>query len=137
MKALTIQQPWAWAIINGRKKIENRSWVTTYRGTLLIHAGKGRNWLNNPIARDLCPDAPPENELIFGAIIGAAEIVDCVPIESVKHDPFASGPFCWMLSNAQRFQRPVSCVGKLGLWTPPSSISILASVTEAGAPTNR
>ena len=28
MKALTIKQPWAWAIIHAGKDIENRDWVT-------------------------------------------------------------------------------------------------------------
>lgn len=39
MKALSIKQPWAWAIVSGLKDIENRSWQTPYRGPILIHAG--------------------------------------------------------------------------------------------------
>lgn len=38
MKALTVRQPWAWAIARGHKPIENRSWAPTYRGPLAIHA---------------------------------------------------------------------------------------------------
>lgn len=41
MKALSIRQPWAWLIVNGYKSIENRTWNTRIRGTILIHAGKG------------------------------------------------------------------------------------------------
>lgn len=36
---LTIRQPWAWSIVHGRKRVENRSWQMNYRGPLLIHAG--------------------------------------------------------------------------------------------------
>ena len=39
MKAITIKQPWAWAIIFAGRDIENRSWYTHHRGPLLIHAG--------------------------------------------------------------------------------------------------
>ena len=39
MKAITIKQPWAWAIIFAGKDIENRTWHTHDRGPLLIHAG--------------------------------------------------------------------------------------------------
>ena len=39
MKALTVLQPYAWAIVTGLKKIENRTWPTSHRGELLIHAG--------------------------------------------------------------------------------------------------
>lgn len=38
--ALSIQQPWAWLITHGYKEIENRDWQPTYRGRILIHAGK-------------------------------------------------------------------------------------------------
>ena len=41
MKVLTIKQPWATLIMQGDKRFEFRSWKTTYRGDLLIHAGKG------------------------------------------------------------------------------------------------
>jgi hypothetical protein len=40
MKELSIRQPWAWLIIAGHKDVENRSWTTTYRGPLLIHAAR-------------------------------------------------------------------------------------------------
>lgn len=39
MRAITVRQPWAWAIARGGKDIENRSWGTSYRGLLAIHAG--------------------------------------------------------------------------------------------------
>lgn len=39
-KALSIMQPWAWLIVNGHKDIENRDWLTKYRGPVAIHAGK-------------------------------------------------------------------------------------------------
>ena len=39
MKALTVKQPYASLICCGLKNVENRSWTTKYRGTILIHAG--------------------------------------------------------------------------------------------------
>jgi activating signal cointegrator 1 len=41
MKALTITQPWATLVAIGAKRIETRSWRTSYRGPLAIHAAKG------------------------------------------------------------------------------------------------
>lgn len=50
IKALSVRQPWAWAIIHGGKDIENRSWQAVnhglnVRGRVAIHAsatmGKG------------------------------------------------------------------------------------------------
>jgi hypothetical protein len=41
MKALTLTQPWASLVAIGAKSIETRSWSTSYRGPLAIHAAKG------------------------------------------------------------------------------------------------
>ena len=41
MKALTLTQPWATLVAIGAKRIETRSWRTSYRGPLAIHAAKG------------------------------------------------------------------------------------------------
>ncbi len=40
MKAISLWQPWASAIVLGHKRVETRSWSTPYRGPLLIHAAK-------------------------------------------------------------------------------------------------
>jgi hypothetical protein len=48
MKALSIRQPWAWAIVHAGKRIENRQRkdgampdICRHRGPLLLHASKG------------------------------------------------------------------------------------------------
>src|SRR5260221_11478992 len=38
MKSLTVMQPWAPLVALGAKRIETRSWSTSYRGPLAIHA---------------------------------------------------------------------------------------------------
>jgi hypothetical protein len=40
LKIITVRQPWAWLIFHG-KDVENRSWVTPYRGPCAIHAAAG------------------------------------------------------------------------------------------------
>ena len=40
MKALSLKQPWAELIIQGKKKIELRKWNTNFRGKFLVHASK-------------------------------------------------------------------------------------------------
>ena len=41
MIALSIRQPWAYCILDYGKDIENRTWSTSIRGRVLIHASKG------------------------------------------------------------------------------------------------
>jgi ASCH domain len=116
VRALTVKQPWAWAIARGIKAIENRTWSTAFRGELLIHAGVARDQLGLLSA--------PEEELVFGRAVCIVDLIDCVPLESVQTDPFAIGPICWVLRNP----RPVTSDivrGKLGLWEFPSELITL------------
>ncbi|MGN6422004.1 MAG: hypothetical protein ACTHLA_01705 [Asticcacaulis sp.] len=39
--ALSIRQPWIWAMLNMDKRIENRMWLTNKRGPIALHAAKG------------------------------------------------------------------------------------------------
>jgi hypothetical protein len=40
MKAISLWQPWAWAMAEGIKRIETRSWPISYRGDLVICSAK-------------------------------------------------------------------------------------------------
>ncbi len=48
LKCLSVQQPWATLLVKAHstlknraiKPVENRDWPSSYRGPLLIHAGK-------------------------------------------------------------------------------------------------
>jgi ASCH domain len=122
LRALTVKQPWAWAIVHGLKLIENRSWPTAYRGPLLIHAGVSRSDLG--LEGDRMPGLPDYDELTYGAIVGVADVVDCVPLEKVADQLFATGPWCWLLANARPFANPYKCRGFLGLWRPPAGLRI-------------
>lgn len=41
MKALSLRQPWCWAVLHAGKRVENRVWRTSYRGPFLLHAAVG------------------------------------------------------------------------------------------------
>lgn len=110
--AISIRQPWAWAIVHGQKDIENRSWATRFRGPVLIHASKTYDaWATETIQR-LCPTFLGRPDVHLGGIVGVAEIVDCV----TAHDSlWFDGPYGFVLRNA----RPVPflpCRGQLGFF---------------------
>lgn len=119
--ALTIGQPWAWLISQEIKTVENRTWRTRYRGPVWIHAGKSRKWMDAVPQLRAAGHAIPA-DLPFGAIVARARIVDCVPIDAgdlfldLKGDPFATGPWCWLLEDVEALKTPVVCDGALGLW---------------------
>jgi ASCH domain len=114
MKALSVCQPWAWAIVAGIKTVENRSRPTRHRGPLVIHASNSRRYLGEDYA-DLLPNMPPWEELDYGALVGVVEVVDSVSLAAVERDPFAVGPWCWLLARARRI-RSVPYKGQVSLF---------------------
>ena len=122
MKALTIKEPWASLIINKYKMYEFRSWKTKYRGKILIHAGLNveKNMLEKFKLYNL--DIKP------GAIIGEAELVDCILVDKnfdenlKKIDSVVYGnsghveTYAWKLINVRKYKKPIYEKGKLGLW---------------------
>lgn len=118
MKALSLRQPWASLIADGRKTIETRAWRTRYRGPLAIHAS-----------------ARPYADLPAGGILAVAWLYCCRPMEESDEDdaciPLFDGAYAWLLASVQPVPL-IPCKGQLGLWTPPSEIlRLLPSVRPA------
>ena len=73
-KVLTLTQPWATLVAIGAKRIETRSWATSHRGPLLIHAAAGLGPVGGRRAfYDLCYSAPFHDTLL-PAMTGTREI---------------------------------------------------------------
>jgi hypothetical protein len=118
MLALSVKQPWAWAMFNGAcpKDIENRTWSTYFRGRVLIHCGKKIDYDGFAFIESigsyglLVPKTLPT-----GGIIGSVEIVDCVKESKSK---WFFGPFGFVLRNP--ISLPFySCRGQLGFFEIP------------------
>jgi hypothetical protein len=142
---LTLTQPWASMIeavalgLPG-KRIETRSWQTSYRGPLAIHAGKGLAGMQKGVWEDLCQSTPFREMLLEmgyvnaagqvntdalprGAIVAVVDLVDILPVEQVppteperSFGNYAPGRYAWLLENVRRVEPPVQAKGKQGLW---------------------
>ena len=124
--ALTIYQPWAWAIMEGPKRFENRSWYSRHRGPLLIHAGKSRKSLGAiQFLRDAGHQCPDESDLVFGAILGVVGQVGCVrPSAAIcEGDIFAEGPWCHVYRHPRKLSEPVQYRGQQGYFQVPADVA--------------
>lgn len=122
MKALSIRQPWAELIIQGRKTIELRTWATRYRGVLIIHAGY-------IVDEEACKQFGLDPTTIaHGALIGTVELVDIIALTSEQYealydahlatDDWPSEPlYGWQFQRPQTFQEPLPAQGQPGLYT--------------------
>lgn len=125
IKALTVCQPYAHLIAILEKPIENRTWPTSYRGPLLIHAGRSRAWLDED-------DEVRYPKMDYGAIVAVADLVACLHLDSgepwpeqwasLRGNRHALGPWCWVLEHVRRLTAPVECMGHQGLWLPDAFI---------------
>jgi len=130
MKVLSLR-PWmAWAVLHGGKTVENRSWSTSYRGPLAIHAS-GNKESDSQVRRYLeavwCMAygkteaahrlATMPTRPVCGAIIG---VVDLVKISETSRSPWSDdlSEYYWIFANP-RAVTPHPCLGKLRLWECP------------------
>jgi len=133
MKVLSLLQPWATLVIMGVKQVETRSWSTSYRGPLLIHASKGRageNLCDEPRFKKYIPDF---KQLPFGYIIGKVNLTDVIRIDSggpgtnderinkltteeKGFGDYSPGRYAWILHDPIAFKTPVGAQGSLSLW---------------------
>lgn len=145
MKALTVQQPWAWAIIHGGKAIENRTQLWSYRGPLAIHAGN--RWSDrgdrSPLIYAAANGRTLVNTLDMGAVIGVVDLVDAHP-DAGCCKPWGESAYVehggrerrrivhLVLENPRPLAEPIPCKGALGVWSPPGDIvEQLQAVTNA------
>jgi hypothetical protein len=127
MRALTIHQPWAYLIAVGEKRIENRVWKTAHRGPLLIHAGATRKLVET--RPDLMARVADAAGLAFGAVVAVVDLVDCVPLAEVASEPYAVGPWCWLLADPEPISPAVPFRGAQRLFDVPDCEAILAALS--------
>ncbi len=128
MKTLSIRQPWADLIIQGRKTLELRTWTVKYRGPLAIHASQ-------TVEREAClAHGLDPDQVTAGALIGMVDLVEIVELDASSYEasraehladePWSGGPlYGWRLANPRPLPEPLPMRGRMGLfeWGVPGS----------------
>lgn len=131
MKALSIRQPWAWAILYAGKDIENRDWRSSVRGRVLVHAAKQitlEEWdgalsymhaisIVRPFPKGLA--LPLKGDLARGALLGTVDVIDCVVRSS---SPWFFGKHGFVVRDPVVFERPIPFKGSLGFFDVPDDV---------------
>ena len=120
MKCLSVCQPFAELIVQGKKTIELRKWNTKFRGEFLVHAPQ-------KIRLDDCKRLKIKPELIVGAIIGKVELIDVkeyenasqIKIDSKRHlasNSESDNKYGFILQNPKQLRIPIPCNGQLNFF---------------------
>jgi len=116
MKILTVRQPWASAIMQLKKDVENRVWTTNYRGIIYIHAGyyKPTELDFAELLKIVSPSEISNINWITGAILGHVTLTNIIRNSQSKWA--LPNQYHWLLSEPILLDKPIYCKGQLGLW---------------------
>lgn len=136
--ALSLTQPWASLMAIGAKKIETRSWKTSYRGLVAIHASKG---FPKDARKLTCNDEQffqalisggyySVHELPLGAILAVGNLTACIRTDALIVEDkqerlfgnYSAGRYAWVFENVRRLPEPIPAKGALSLWTPEPDV---------------
>ena len=123
MKVITVKQPFASLIAEGYKKYEFRSWKSSYRGELYIHAGLGIDKEAMKRFEYLHLEYPQ------GVILAKCNMTDCILINEEmkqalqKEDPIVyqgaikstKKEYGFQLENVEKI-KPIPAKGRLSFW---------------------
>lgn len=128
MKVISLTEPYATLIKDKKKKIETRSWKTSYRGELYIHASSTKipkSYKENTEVMNLVGTS----KLNFGNIICKCNLVDCVLmtkdfIKDIKNNNYQEyicgiyeeGRYAWILEDITPLETPIQAKGHLSIW---------------------
>jgi len=147
IRALTVLQPFASALMFGPKDPENRFqrlhlpeggiWVA-------IHAGLRLYPANEAGIREVWPECPAFKDMVRGSILGLRHLKEIRRYDpsqdaELRDDPWATGPWCWMFGRRLIAPEPIPHRGMQGLWRPaPDALARLEILLEENglSPTN-
>ena len=121
MKCLSVCQPFAELIVQGKKTIELRKWNTKFRGEFLVHAAK------NILMEDCKRMKISPSAITTGAIIGKVNLVDVkkynsdkeLKIDEKKHysiSEHTKNKYGFILENPKKLRVPIPYSGKLNFF---------------------
>lgn len=107
--AISLWQPWATWIAQGKKTIETRKWHTNYRGPLLICAAKKID----PNLRDEA-EGMPIGQAVAIVELGVCRVMKTSDEEQAMCECYP-GAFAWVLGKIQKIE-PFPVTGRQGLF---------------------
>lgn len=122
--ALSVKQPWAELILEGKKTIEIRTWAVDYRGPVWLHTGKSPD--------EAATARFGSSPLFLGGFVGIVTIEEIVPFDRERWEKWRPQHLdngdrrpnflAWLLSDVRRLDNPLPARGGLKLFTVDPAI---------------
>jgi len=122
MQALSVPQPWAWAVARGHKTHLNQSASTYYRGPLAIYASCRVDTasVRNQAVREANENSPDPVAAIGGIV--AVVTLEGICTAGMSGRPCRCGRWAfpgsyhWLVADPRPLRVPVLALGQPGLW---------------------
>lgn len=137
MKVLSLTEPFATLIKEKLKLIETRSWKTSYRGELYIHASITEIAKHDKNDKELM-SLIETKQLNYGYIICKCNLVDCIYmtkeyVENMKKNnhqeyicgEYTEGRYAWILEDIKPLDNPIKAKGQLSIWNYYNELEIM------------
>ena len=147
MRLISLWEPWATLMALGAKRVETRSWSTSYPGWLAIHASKGglsKRDLADYLAKPEFAWALQGATLSPGRIVAVVKLVDCCPtVDAIPNPAYPSvfrkyphldtrqerafgdyhaGRWAWVTDRVLGLTEPIPFKAKQGLCMVPEDV---------------
>jgi len=132
VRALSVRQPWAWAIARGHKPILNCASATGYRGRVAIYASYrvDLDCVENHLVRVVTSATwdPADPVAAIGGIVAVVSLEGvCTAAVAGGRCPCGEwadpGAYHWRLADPQPLRWPVLAIGQAGLWELASEVA--------------
>lgn len=129
MKALTLWQPWAYAVAHLGKDVENRQWkpwAGIIGQRIAIHASKRwvkrdmEAWCASLVIHGLAEELPlAALAEQCGKVVATARVTEIV---EASDSVWFTGPYGWVLADVAVLKTPIACRGAQGMWDLPPDV---------------
>ena len=130
LQAITVWQPWSWAILHAGKPAENRTWVLPRHLAgkwVALHAGAGQSGRqladDSESIREMfainVPPSLPRRALVGLVKFSSAHRLERLPRPTTEWD---CGPWCWDVGDRLALPKPVLASGAQGFWIVPDDL---------------
>lgn len=132
LHALTVWQPWPWAVVNAGKRVENRTWPLPDRFVgvpVALHAGGNKAQSDDLLAaRRIAAakglDLAWPQTYVKSALVALVRFGPSFEVERPSAYEWEQGPYAWPITQVRRLARPVPCRGAQGLWPVPPAVAL-------------
>ncbi|WP_414664890.1 ASCH domain-containing protein [Horticoccus sp. 23ND18S-11] len=152
VRAISLHQPWASALVLRLKRNETRGWAHTYRGPVAIHASQRDTWREREFWENLSPlsrgalavagldryESLPRGAIVGIGLPGKPTSTAAMRITELEYTwgNYETGRFAWPWARMVDLEHPIPCRGhqRWWQWEVPTELHSIPAIADLLGP---